>query len=150
MTHNMHEKFFKYGTISHNKMSKQLNHDLSSLHHVVFMQQFIEMIYKFWSQERKLRQIWHKTSKRWKSLSLFGELNAKRNFNTQKTQSLYRLRGPKPTWKNIGKKTWLLWNFSGTSLKKRIIISNMWISHGFQPLCQGTKDLALDFKKTHS
>lgn len=95
-----------------------------------------------WSQERKLRQMWHKTNKRRKSLSLFGEFNTKVNCNAQKTQSLYRMRGTKPTWKKIGKKTWLLWNFSGTPLKKRIIISNMWISHGFQPLCQGTKDLA--------
>jgi hypothetical protein len=52
MTHNMHEKFLKYGTISHNKMSKQLNHDLSSLHHVVFMQQFIEMIYKLITRKK--------------------------------------------------------------------------------------------------
>jgi len=52
MTYNMHEKFFKYGTISRNKMSKQLNHDLSSLHHVAFMQQFIEMIYKLITRKK--------------------------------------------------------------------------------------------------
>lgn len=56
------------------------------------------------------------------------------------------MRGPKATWKKIGKKTWLLWNFSE---KKDNHIKYVLVM-AFNLFAKVQKILHMDLKKTHS